>query len=81
MEDFIWKLYMESGYYYYAGAMPGGRQRQANLPILLERARQFQQTSVKGLFQFYPLHRKSCRGGTGDMGVAKPWGRMKMSCA
>ena len=73
MEDFIWKLYMESGYYYYAGAMPGGQQRQANLRILLERARQFQQTSVKGLFQFIRFIEK-LQGGTGDMGVAKTLG-------
>lgn len=70
MEDFIWKLFTESGYYYYAGAMPGGLQRQANLRILLDRARQFQQTSIKGLFQFIRFIDK-LQSSSGDMGVAK----------
>jgi ATP-dependent helicase/nuclease subunit A len=73
MEDFIWKLYMESGYYYYAGAMPGGAQRQANLRILLDRARQFQQTSIKGLFQFIRFIDR-LQSSSGDMGVAKTLG-------
>ena len=33
--DLIWLLYRETGYYDYAGAMPGGKQRQANLRALL----------------------------------------------
>ncbi|HHT64692.1 MAG: helicase-exonuclease AddAB subunit AddA [Caldicoprobacterales bacterium] len=73
MEDFIWKLYTESGYYDYAGAMPGGLQRQANLRILLEKARQFQQTSIKGLFQFIRFIDK-LQGSSGDMGAAKTLG-------
>ena len=73
MEEFIWKLYTETGYYYYAGAMPGGFQRQANLRILLERARQFQQTSIKGLFQFIRFIDK-LQSSSGDMGVAKTLG-------
>jgi ATP-dependent helicase/nuclease subunit A len=73
MEDFIWKLYMESGYYYYAGAMPGGMQRQANLRILLDRARLFRQTSIKGLFQFIRFIDK-LQSSSGDMGVAKTLG-------
>jgi len=70
MEEFLWKLYMESGYYYYAGAMPGGKQRQANLKVLLDRAAKFQQSSIRGLFQFIQFIDK-LRSGSGDMGVAK----------
>ena len=73
MEDFIWKLYTESGYLDYVGAMPGGFQRQANLRILLERARQFQQTSVQGLFQFIRFIDRLQRS-NGDMGAAKTLG-------
>ncbi len=73
MEDFLWKLYTETGYYNYAGAMPGGAQRQANLKILLERARQFQQTSIKGLFQFIRFIDK-LKSSSGDMGEAKALG-------
>lgn len=70
MEDFIWKLYTESGYYSYVGAMPGGEQRQANLRILLDRAHQFQQTSVKGLFRFIRFIDK-LQNSSGDMGAAR----------
>ncbi|HZK34974.1 MAG TPA: helicase-exonuclease AddAB subunit AddA [Bacillota bacterium] len=73
MEDFLWKLYMESGYYYYVGAMPGGIQRQANLRLLLDRAGQFQQTSIKGLFRFIHFIDK-LTGSSGDMRVAKALG-------
>ena len=70
MEDFIWKLYTETGYYSYVGAMPGGVQRQANLRILLDRAHQFQQTSVKGLFRFIRFIDK-LQNSSGDMGAAR----------
>ena len=73
MEDFIWKLYTESGYFAYAGAMPGGLQRQANLRLLLERARQFQKTSIRGLFHFIRFIDK-LQSSSGDMGVAKTLG-------
>ena len=73
MEDFIWMLYRESGYYAYVSVMPGGAQRQANLRLLLERARQFQQTSIRGLFQFIRFI-DSLQSSSGDMGVAKTLG-------
>lgn len=52
LDQFIWKLLMESGFYYYAAAMPGGRQRTANLDLLLAKARSFEASSLKGLFNF-----------------------------
>lgn len=70
MDQFIWKLLQETGYFYYAGAMPGGRQRQANLKALLDRARQFQDTSIKGLFNFIKYVDK-IQARSGDMGVAR----------
>ena len=39
LDEYIWYVLTESGYYLYAGAMYGGRQRQANLRILAEKAR------------------------------------------
>ena len=63
----------ETGYYYYVGAMPGGLQRQANLRMLLEHARRFQQTSIKGLFQFIRFIER-LQSSNGDMGVAKTLG-------
>lgn len=52
IDEFIHQLLMETGYYYYVTAMPGGKQRQANLEVLVNRARQFQESSIKGLFNF-----------------------------
>lgn len=52
VDQLIWQLYAQTGYYYYAAALPGGAQRQANLRILAERARQFENTSLRGLYNF-----------------------------
>lgn len=66
----IWQLYQETGYYSMVGAMPLGEQRQANLRILFERARQFEATSYKGLFNFINFVDK-LKSSQGDMGSAK----------
>jgi ATP-dependent helicase/nuclease subunit A len=52
LEDFLWKLIYDTGYYEYIGAIPGGVQRQANLRALVDKAVQFQKSQMKGLFQF-----------------------------
>lgn len=70
IDELIWYLYTFTGYYGYAGAMQGGAQRQANLRILFERARQFEQTSYKGLFNFVNFIKK-LQTSSGDMGSAK----------
>ncbi|WP_238906375.1 helicase-exonuclease AddAB subunit AddA [Clostridium sp. YIM B02506] len=70
IDEFIWYLYMDTSYYGYVGAMSNGIQRQANLRILFQRARQFERTSFKGLFNFINfIHR--LRSSSGDMGSAK----------
>jgi len=66
----LWQLYNETGYYGLVGAMPAGEQRQANLRILFERARQFENTSYKGLFNFINFIDK-LKVSRGDMGSAK----------
>ncbi|MCY6354614.1 helicase-exonuclease AddAB subunit AddA [Clostridium sp. ZS2-4] len=70
IDEFIWYLYTDTGYYGYVGAMDGGVQRQANLRILFQRARQYEQTSYKGLFNFINFINK-LRISSGDMGSAK----------
>lgn len=52
LEDFLWKLIRDTGYYEYAGAIPAGTQRQANLRALVDKAIQFQSAQMKGLFSF-----------------------------
>ena len=69
-DQLIWRLYSDTGYYSMVGAMPGGEQRQANLRILFERAKQFEETSYKGLFNFINFIDK-LKSSKGDMGSAK----------
>jgi len=69
-DQLLWQLYNETGYFAMVGAMPAGEQRQANLRILFERARQFEETSYKGLFNFIYFIDK-LKSSRGDMGSAK----------
>jgi len=48
----IWRIYQETGFLDYVAAMPAGKQRQANLHALYERAAVYEQSNFKGLFQF-----------------------------
>jgi ATP-dependent helicase/nuclease subunit A len=73
IDEFIWYLYMDTSYYGYVGAMAGGIQRQANLRILFQRARQYEQTSFSGLFNFINFINR-LRNSSGDMGSAKVLG-------
>ncbi|MGN0710578.1 MAG: helicase-exonuclease AddAB subunit AddA [Anaerovoracaceae bacterium] len=52
LDEFIWKLLWETGYYTFMGALPGGTQRQANLRALIDKAVQFQSAQMKGLYGF-----------------------------
>lgn len=70
IDEFIWYLYMDTAYYGYVGAMPNGVLRQANLKILFQRAKQFEETSFKGLFNFINFINKVTKS-SGDMGSAK----------
>jgi ATP-dependent helicase/nuclease subunit A len=73
IDEFIWYLYKETGYYGFVGAMSAGLQRQANLKILFQRARQFEKTSYNGLFNFINFINK-LKKNSGDMGSAKVLG-------
>ncbi|MDX5659829.1 helicase-exonuclease AddAB subunit AddA, partial [Clostridioides difficile] len=72
-DEFIWYLYTRTGYYAYVGALPGGSQRQANLKVLFERAKQFEETSLKGIFNFVNFIEK-LKKSSSDMGSAKTLG-------
>ncbi len=72
-DEFLWYLYIQTGYYAYVGALPGGSQRQANLRILFERAKQFEETSFKGIFNFINFIAKLKKSNS-DMGSAKTLG-------
>lgn len=69
-DELLWYLYNETGYYAYAAILPAGKQRQANLRILFERAKQFEDTSFKGIFNFINFVEKLKKADS-DMGEAK----------
>ncbi|MEA4892695.1 MAG: helicase-exonuclease AddAB subunit AddA [Peptococcaceae bacterium] len=52
MEHLLLKFYQDTRFPTLAAAMAGGRQRQANLQALVQRARQFEESNMKGLYQF-----------------------------
>ena len=52
ISDIIYYILSETGYYWYAGAMPQGKRRQANIDMLISRAHSYEKISFKGLFNF-----------------------------
>ncbi len=70
VSDLIWELYRDTGYYDFVGGITGGKQRQANLRALYDRARQYESTSFRGLFRFIRfIDRMRDRGD--DLGAAR----------
>ena len=70
IDELIWTIYLETGYYNYASVMPDGNVRVANLKMLFEKAKNFESSSVKGLFNFINFIDK-IKLSSGDMGAAK----------
>ncbi len=70
LDELIWKIYSDTGFYNYCGLMPNGNLRQANLRALFERAKQYEQASFKGLYNFIKFIDK-LKLGSGDLGSAK----------
>ncbi len=52
LDEFIWQLYIDTGYYNYVSMMNDGGLRIANLKMLFERAKQYESASFKGLYNF-----------------------------
>lgn len=52
LSNLIWTIFLETKYYEMLGAMPNGKQRQANLRLLHDRAIAYEQTANRGLFRF-----------------------------
>lgn len=70
LDELIWKIYSDTGYYNYVGLMPNGELRQANLKMLFERAKQYETASFKGLYNFINFIER-LRLSSGDLGSAK----------
>lgn len=68
--ELIWEVYRDTQYLDYVGGMPGGKQRQANLRALYDRAKQYEKAAFRGLFRFLRfIERMQERGD--DLGAAK----------
>ena len=70
LDELIWKIYSDTGYYDYVGLMPNGNLRQANLKMLFERAKKYETASFKGLYNFINFIDK-LKTNSGDMSAAK----------
>ena len=70
LNEFIWKIYIDTGFYNYVMLLPNGNLRQANLKMLFEKAKQFENVSFKGLFSFINFINK-VKTSSGDMSSAK----------
>ncbi|WP_163101752.1 helicase-exonuclease AddAB subunit AddA [Peribacillus alkalitolerans] len=76
LSQLIWQLYRETKFYDFVGGMPGGKQRQANLRALFDRARQYESSSFRGLFRFLRfIERMQDRGD--DLGAARALGEQE----
>ena len=70
LDELIWKIYSDTGYYNYVGLMPNGELRQANLRMLFERAKKYETASFKGLYNFIKFIEK-LKLSSKDMSSAK----------
>lgn len=70
LDEFIWQIYLDTGYYQYVGLLPNGAMRQANLKTLFEKAKQYEKASFKGLFNFMQFIDK-LKKQNGDLASAK----------
>ncbi|WP_429971746.1 helicase-exonuclease AddAB subunit AddA [Fructilactobacillus sp. Tb1] len=52
LAELIWYIYDQTGFLDYAGGMPAGKKRQANLHALYQRAEEYERNGFKGLFAF-----------------------------
>ncbi len=62
LDELIWKIYSDTGYYNYVGLMPNG--------LLFEKAKDYETASFKGLYNFIHFMEKLSLS-SGDMGAAK----------
>lgn len=76
LSELVWQIYRDTGFFEFVGGLPGGKQRQANLRALYDRARQYEATSFRGLFRFLRfIERMQDRGN--DLGAARALGEQE----
>lgn len=70
LNELIWYIYERTGYYNYVSLMPNGNVKTANLKMLFEKAKDYEQGSFKGLYNFISFIDKVTKQGS-DMGAPK----------
>ncbi|WP_243296229.1 helicase-exonuclease AddAB subunit AddA [Bacillus litorisediminis] len=73
LSELIWQIYQDTKFLEYVGGLPGGKQRQANLRALFDRARVYETTSFRGLFRFLRFVERLQERGE-DLGTARSIG-------
>ena len=71
LDELIWKIYSDTGYYNYVRLMPNGKQRQANLRKLFEKAKEYEKISFKGIFNFIIFIEKVANKNSSSFSEAK----------
>ena len=70
LDELIWQIYEDTGYYNYVSLMPNGNLRTENLKMLFERAKEYENASFKGLFNFIN-YLDRLKTNNGDLDAAK----------
>jgi len=70
LDELIWYIYEKTGFYNYVSLMQNGNIKTANLTMLFEKARDYEQGSFKGLYNFISFIDKVMKTGS-DMGAPK----------
>ena len=70
LDELIWKIYEDTGYYNYVGLMNNGSLKQANLKLLFEKAKEYEKASFKGLYNFINFIDR-LKTSSGDLSSAK----------
>jgi len=70
LDELIWYIYEKTGYYNYVSLMQNGNIKTANLRMLFEKAKDYEQGSFKGLYNFISFIDKVTKANS-DMGAPK----------
>jgi len=70
LDELIWYIYERTGYYNYVSLMTNGNIKTANLRMLFEKAKDYEQGSFKGLYNFINFIDKVTKSNS-DMGAPK----------
>ncbi|WP_027963891.1 helicase-exonuclease AddAB subunit AddA [Halalkalibacillus halophilus] len=76
LSGLIWQIYRETGYFEFVGGITGGKQRQANLRALYDRARSYEKMAYRGLFRFLRFIEKMEERGD-DLAAARALGEQE----